>query len=101
MQAGRGVDVHVEGVEMPLDLRALVEVPYQLGLAHSARRREQHVRLIGDCPDQPVRFQFPVTEVRRGYDAGDVEWVHRSSFLTKIADSNELYKFYYRNPIIA
>lgn len=51
MEAGRGVDVHVEGVEMPLNLRAFVEVPDQLGLAHPARRREQHVRLIGDRPN--------------------------------------------------
>ena len=34
MQAGRGIDVHVEGMIMPLDLRTLVEVADQLGFAH-------------------------------------------------------------------
>ena len=101
MQAGRGVDVHVEGMEMPLDFRALVEVPDQLRFAHSSGGGEEDVRLIGDRADQPVRFRLAVAEVRGGDDAGDVEWIHRSSFLTKIADSNELYKSYYRNPIIA
>ena len=100
MQAGRGIDVHVEGVIMPLDLRTLVEVADQLGFAHPPGGGEQHVRLIGDRPDQPFRLRFPVAEVSRGNDAGDIERVHRSSFSAKIAESEQLYKSYYRNSII-
>ena len=100
MQACSGVDVHVEGMEMPLDFRAIIEMPDQLGFAHPSGRGEQDVRLIGNRADQPVRFRLAVTEVRGGDDAGDVEWIHRFSFWANIADSNELYKSYYRNSII-
>ena len=100
MQAGRGIDVHVEGVKTPLDLRTLIEMADQLGFAHPPRGGEQHVRLIGDRPDQPFRLRFPVAEVSRGYDAGDVERVHCSSFSANIADLEQLYKFYNRNSII-
>ena len=100
MQAGRGIDVHVEGVIMPLDLRPLIEMTNQLGFAHPPGGSEQHVRLIGDRPDQPVRLRLPVAEVCRGNDAGDIERVHRSSFSAKIAESEQLYKSYNRNSII-
>lgn len=87
MQAGCWIDVHVEGMIMSFDLRALIEMADQLGLAHPPGGGEPHVRLIGDRPDEPVRLRFPVAEVSRGYDAGDVERVHRSSFSAKIAES--------------
>ena len=90
MQAGRRVDVHVEGVEMPLDFRTPVKVPHQLGLSHPSGRREQDVRLVGDRPDQPVGLRFPVAEVRGRDDAGDIEWIHRSSFFDKDNGSHRI-----------
>ena len=80
MQAGRGIDVHVEGMIMPFNLRTLVEMADQLGFAHPPGGGEQHVRLIGDRPDQPVRLRLPVAEVSRRNDAGDIKRVHRSFF---------------------
>lgn len=99
MQAGCRIDVHIEGVIMPLDLRSLVEMADQLGFAHPPGGGEQRIRLVGDCPDQPLCFNLPVAEVLGWNDAGDVEWVHRL-FSAKIGEFIQLYKSYYTNPII-